>query len=375
MNIGFLLDDSLDRPDGVQQYVLTLGQWFEAHGHTVHYLVGQTERTDIKHVYPLSKNIRVKFNGNVVGTPLPASKKAIESLLGVLKLDVLHVQLPYSPLMAGRVIAAIHDKTAVVGTLHIYPNTQLEHGLNKLLTQINKQTLKRFDTITAVSDVAAEASHLLHRESLPVVPNPVHIEVFQKPRKTSAEIRRIIFLGRLVERKGCLLLLQALHLLETQNKLPKQLKVTIAGDGPLRPKLEQYVTKHGLEKRVNFAGFLQEASKASFLQKADLAVYPSTGGESFGIVLIEAMAAGALTLGGNNEGYRGVLGSGSPALFSTKTPVMLAELIQRVLENEAFRNKLHKQQQALIKQYDVSIVGNSLSDVYKKALLHRHNMG
>lgn len=375
MNVGFLLDDSLDRPDGVQQYVLTLGHWLEEQGHHIYYLVGQTERKDIKHVYPLSKNVRVKFNGNVVGTPLPASKKAITALLETLKLDVLHVQLPYSPLLAGRVITAIHATTAVVGTLHIYPKTKFEHGLNKLLTQVNKPTLKRFDAIVAVSDVAAEASHLLNRDIMPVIPNPVRIASFASASEPNPEVRTIVFLGRLVERKGCLLLLQSLALLEAKQRLPKNLKVKIGGDGPLRPKLEQYVSTHGLEKRVEFCGFLSEKTKASFLNKADVAVYPSSGGESFGIVLIEAMAAGTLTLGGSNEGYRGVLGSGSPALFSTTDPHILANLIERVLYNPTFRKKLYTQQQQRVKQFDVAIVGAALSEVYAKALLRRQNMG
>lgn len=375
MNIGFLLDDSLDRPDGVQQYVLTLGRWLEEQGHNVHYLVGQTERRDIKQLYSLSKNIRVKFNGNVVGTPLPANKKAISTLLETLKLDVLHVQLPYSPLFAGRVIAAVHAKTAVVGTLHIYPKTKLEHGLNKLLTQVNKPTLKRFDTIVAVSDVAAEASHLLNRDTLPVIPNPVRIASFVPTSEPKNKVETLVFLGRLVERKGCLLLLQALALLVEKQRLPRDMKIKIGGDGPLRPKLEQYVAKHGLEERVEFRGFLSEEAKATFLQTADVAVYPSSGGESFGIVLIEAMAAGALTLGGSNEGYRGVLGSGSPALFSTKDPLILANLIERVLYNPTFRKRLHNQQQQRVKQFDVAIVGAALSEVYAKALLRRQNMG
>ena len=68
MKIGFVLDDSLDKSDGVQQYVLTLGHWLHSQGHEVHYLVGQTERTDIQNVHSLSKNVRAKFNQNRMST-------------------------------------------------------------------------------------------------------------------------------------------------------------------------------------------------------------------------------------------------------------------------------------------------------------------
>ena len=71
--IGYLLDDTLDKPDGVQQYVLAVGEYFRAKGHDVHYLVADTHRTDIKNVHSLGRFVSLKFNGNSVRTPLPAS--------------------------------------------------------------------------------------------------------------------------------------------------------------------------------------------------------------------------------------------------------------------------------------------------------------
>ena len=64
LKIGLVIDDGLDNPDGVQQYVLSVGSWLESAGHTVYYLAGQTKRLDIAHLYSLSRNIRVDFNGN-----------------------------------------------------------------------------------------------------------------------------------------------------------------------------------------------------------------------------------------------------------------------------------------------------------------------
>jgi phosphatidylinositol alpha-mannosyltransferase len=72
LTIGFVFDDSLDKPDGVQQYVLTLGDWMKKQGHSVHYLVGATTRDDIANVHSLSRNMRVAFNGNRMSVPLPS---------------------------------------------------------------------------------------------------------------------------------------------------------------------------------------------------------------------------------------------------------------------------------------------------------------
>lgn len=375
MIIGFLLDDSLDRPDGVQQYILTLGTWLSQHGHTVHYLVGHTERTDIANVHSLAKVKRVKFNANLVGTPLPANKRKIKTLLDTLQLDVLHVQLPYSPVLAGRVVAAVSSSTAVVGTLHIFPNSPIEHGLNRLLTLINNPTLRRFDEIVAVSQVAADASHLPNRAKLAVIPNPVSLTRFKPTTKPKRLGTTICFLGRLVERKGCGLLLKVLAGMKKAGELPKDIHVRIGGDGHLRTKLETFTQANGLSDIISFEGFISEDDKPAFLQSADIAVYPSSGGESFGIVLIEAMAAGAVTLGGNNPGYAGVLTHKSPALFDTQTPDALRLLLKRLFEDTAFYNQLLKSQQALVKQYDIEEVGQKISELYTKTLRARRNKG
>ena len=104
MKIALVLDDSLDKPDGVQQYVLTLGSWLTSQKHEVHYLVGATSRKDIPNVHSLSANMRVRFNKNRASMPMIANRKAIRALTEKEKFDVLHVQMPYSPLLAGKII-------------------------------------------------------------------------------------------------------------------------------------------------------------------------------------------------------------------------------------------------------------------------------
>lgn len=374
MKIGFVLDDSLDRSDGVQQYVLTLGRWLTNRNHKVYYLVGQTQRSDIAGIHSLGRNLRVRFNGNVVGTPLPASKAKISKLLDSLKLDVLHVQLPYSPVLAGRVIKAANKSAAVVGTLHIYPNRKLEHGLNRLLTAVNKHTLARFDKIVAVSDVAAGASHLANNRDIPVIPNPVDLVRFQSAKQTKVS-NKIVFLGRLVPRKGCLLLLQAVADLKNSGKWAEGWTVELGGTGPLLASLEAFVAKNNLANIVTFKGYINESDKPSFLGSAKIAVFPSSGGESFGIVLLEAMAAKTMVLAGDNPGYACVMGLGSPELFATSNSSELCSLLANAMSSETLRQKTEAKQSALVKAYDIELVGRQIEAVYTKALHSRNKMG
>jgi phosphatidylinositol alpha-mannosyltransferase len=361
LKIGFLLDDTLDTPDGVQQYVLTIGSWMANQGHEVHYLVGQTKRKDIDNIHSMAKNVKVSFNKNKLSIPLPSNKKQIKDKLEELNLDVIHVQMPYSPLFAGRVIKAAPKTTRVIGTFHIIPATWLEKTGAKSLQLITKRTLKRFNSIVSVSPAAQTFAKTVFNIDSKVVPNAVDsAQFYHKP--ITKKYLHIVCLGRLVERKGQIYLLKALS--QVQNIYSGDYKVTIAGKGPNLDKLEKYVAKNNI-KNVRFAGFISEQAKPKLLASADIAVFPSTGGESFGIVLIEAMAANSrVVLGGKNVGYSSVLGGHSELLFDPKNTVEFTKVLVGFMKSPKARQKAARWNASQIKQYDVNTVGAKLLDIY-----------
>lgn len=371
MKIGFVLDDSLDKTDGVQQYVLTLGHWMRSHGHDVHYLVGHTERTDIPHVHSLSRNMQVHFNQNRMSTPLPARKRAIRELLAREQFDVLHVQLPYSPFMAARVIKAASSQTAIVGTFHILPFSRLESAATRLLAACLRSSRKRFDAVVSVSEPAARFARKRFKLKSTVIPNAVYVSSFRsaKPLKKYRDNKRtIVYLGRLVERKGCLYFLQALEQLHQKNLL-HGIRVLVAGKGPLREKLETFVAEKHLKHVVQFIGYVSEEDKPALLARADIAVFPSTGGESFGIVLLEAMAAGAdVVIAGNNQGYRSVMADHADQIINPVDAKQFAKTLQRFLFNDTARKRAASWQQTHVMRYDVQKVGNELLALYKQVL-------
>lgn len=365
MKIGYVLDDSLDSSDGVQQYVLALGGWLTNQGHEVHYLVGQTKRTDLLHIHSLTRNISVRFNGNRMSMPRPAARQPIKKLLTTEAFDVLHVQMPYSPWLAGRIITAAPASTALVGTFHILPYGRLQYWGARALSWWVRKTTARLQHIWSVSDPAQVFAAQLGIAST-VLPNVVDLPRFAgaKPQVTQKGAFNIVFLGRLVERKGCAELLQAMRLLK--QSCPDA-HLTICGTGPELPRLTNWVARHDLTQQVTFAGYISEADKASYLAGADLAVFPSLGGESFGIVLLEAMAAGSgVVLGGDNPGYTSVIGSIPEALIHPHDTAGFARQLQYLHDNPDLRHKLHKQQQALVKQFDLSVIGEKLVSYYYK---------
>lgn len=376
MKIGFVLDDTLDKPDGVQQYVLTLGTWFSSQGHEVHYLTGQSKRTDVPNVTSLSKNIGVRFNGNRLSIPLPASKEKIASLLRREQFDVLHVQMPHSPLLAARVVRKAAPNTAIVGTFHIAPFSKLETVATRALGLWLKPNLSNFDTVISVSKTAHDfAKKTFHIDSQ-IVPNLVDISLFQSKSKPTAT-PQITFLGRLVPRKGCEHLLRAIAILQNTNP-ELDYQVNICGDGEDRGRLEQLSRELKIDAVVKFNGRVSETEKADILATSQIAVFPSTGGESFGIVLIEAMASGAkVVLAGDNPGYKDVLGSVPEAIINPLQHEAFAERLKECLTDQKLVERLHEQQQAIIKQYDVSVVGPQVFACYQDAIAkrksHKHN--
>jgi len=275
LKIGIVLDDSLDRPDGVQQYVLTIGKWLQQQGHTVHYIVSATSRQDIPNIHAMTKNMTVHFNGNQLRMPLPARKQDIRKLLEREAYDVLHVQVPFSPFLAGRIIRAAGKKTAVVGTFHIVPNSPLVSLASRMLAVWSRPALLRFDAVMSVSDAAKTFAKEAFGLNSIIVPNAFEYVKFQKaqPRfKPAGEVVHILFLGRLVPRKGCMTLLQAIKLLNTRDDVPSFM-VSICGRGPLLDRLNEFVDQNELGDIVNFRGFIEEADKPDWLASSDITVF------------------------------------------------------------------------------------------------------
>jgi phosphatidylinositol alpha-mannosyltransferase len=289
------------------------------------------------------------------------------------KFDVLHVQVPYSPFMAQRVINASDDGVAVVGTFHVYPSGWLPRLGSVFLRMMYGASLQRVEPMLAVSSAAAEFAKDSYGLQTKVVPNVVELTRFRAAKKTVHDHPQIVFLGRLVERKGCRQLLQAFKLLH--QKLP-QARLIIAGDGPQRSRLEKFVKQNNLQAVVKFLGFIDEKHKPELLAGADVACFPSLYGESFGIVLIEAMAAGAgVVIGGDNPGYRSVLGGQPDLLFDPNDSEQLASRLGELLTDKRTSAGLHDWQQTEVKKYDVQTVGPQVLTVYRQAIAKNRPKG
>jgi phosphatidylinositol alpha-mannosyltransferase len=371
MKIGLVFDDSLDRPDGIQQYVRAIGGWLTAQGHEVHYLVGETKAIDLATIHSLSKNIQVSYNGNRLSIPLPANSRTIRQLLDAEQFDILHVMVPYSPFMAAKVIRNAPRRTVVVGTFHILPQTWLVRWSTHALGWWLRRSLKRFDAMFAVSPAAKTfAEQAFRLRDVSVLPNVTAVKEFsvaQPFEHYDGEVPTVMFLGRLVPRKGCSTLLTAVHKLKQAGVWP--LRIVICGKGHQDEALQAQARQLGIADNVEFTGFISEADKPRYVASADIMVFPSLGGESFGIVLLEAMASGRpVVLAAANPGYASVMEPRPELLFKPGDSQALADRLKHYLADEAERYSIVRWQSEYVQQFDTDIVGRKLEQIYTAQL-------
>ena len=375
LTIGFVFDDTLDALDGVQQHIITIGTELVRRGHDVHYLVGETHHSPVPQTVSLARNVMVSFNGNRMRIPLPVRKREIRAALAHNNYDILHIQAPYSPLFGGRVLECAPQSTGVVATYHIAPIDRRARYGGRALGLVNAHSHRRVDEVIAVSQVAAQYARFTSHTHGTIIANPVNVEKFATAAHRAtrdAAHPHIVFLGRLVPRKGAQLLLDALDYGERHGMFPMPgLHVTIAGDGPLMDDCVQRAAR--LRTPVQFVGTVDEG-KADLLASADVAVFPAIGGETFGIVLPEAIASGAgVTLAGDNPGYRWTMRGDEDALFSVGPDHarVLAERIERALTDAPWARRLHAREEALLDRYNVQAVTDEVEQVYARAIADR----
>lgn len=375
LTIGFVFDDTLDALDGVQQHIITIGTELARRGHDVHYLVGETHHSPVPQTVSLARNVMVSFNGNRMRIPLPVRKREIRAVLARNTYDILHIQAPYSPLFGGRVLECAPQSTGVVATYHIAPIDRRARYGGRALGLVNAHSHRRVDEVIAVSQVAAQYARFTSHTHGTIIANPVDVGKFATAAHRAtrdAAHPHIVFLGRLVPRKGAQLLLDALDYGERHGMFPMPgLHVTIAGDGPLMDDCVQRAAR--LRTPVQFVGTVDEG-KADLLASADVAVFPAIGGETFGIVLPEAIASGAgVTLAGDNPGYRWTMRGDEDALFSVGPDHarVLAERIERALTDAPWARRLHAREEALLDRYNVQAVTDEVEQVYARAIADR----
>lgn len=293
-------------------------------------------------------------------------RETVDQMLNDEQFDVLHFHEPWIPILSLQILS--RSTSVNIATFHAkLPETMLSRTMAKVITPYTKSVLKYIDAFTAVSEAAAEYVCSLSDNPITIIPNCIDLKFFRPPRRVIDNRKRktILFVGRLDGRKGVKHLLHAFRLL--QDRYPN-MALTIAGNGPEREKLEMLTQTLELEN-VNFLGYVSQEEKIRLLQTSDLFCSPALFGESFGIVLLEAMATGLVTVAGDNPGYASVMrGLGAISLANPKHTAEFARRIDLLLHEADLRKLWRDWAAAEIPQYANENIVSLYLDIYEQAL-------
>jgi phosphatidylinositol alpha-mannosyltransferase len=351
MRIGLVCPYSLSVPGGVQGQVLGLARAMRTLGHEARVLAPCDGPPPDAGVTPLGASAPTAANGSVAPlAPDPAAQLRTIRALRDEGFDVLHL---HEPLVPGPTQTAIFFKSApLVGTFHAAGDSTSYRYLRPLVRWL----ADRLDARCAVSpDAAALAGRYLGGEYLPVF-NGIEVDRYAKAEPWPTDAPTVFFVGRHEPRKGLDVLLAAME------KLDPDVRLWIAGDGPDTDELR---ARHADDQRIEWLGRIDDAEKLRRIAGASVLCAPALRGESFGVVLLEAMAAQTPVIASDIDGYRNVATDGVDSLLVPPgEPDALAEAIRRVLGDQALCGELVANGQGRAEQFSMDHLARLYLDLY-----------
>lgn len=353
LRIGMVCPYSLTIPGGVQQQVLDLARAMRAKGHEVRVLGPCDGPPPESFVTPLGNSLPTAANGSIapLAPDVPAALRTIRALNDE-AFDVLHV---HEPLVPGPSLSAVLMKMApIVATFHSAGESAAYRVFARQLTRI----AARIDIRVAVSKDAVELAQRYVQGDYEILSNGINVEAFGGPELPRENA--IFFIGRHEPRKGLGVLLEAME------KLPADVRLWVASDGPETAELR---ARFGGDTRIEWLGRITDEEKIRRLKSARAFCAPSLRGESFGIVLLEAMAASTPVVASRIDGYTNVATHDVDALLvEPQDPGALAGALARVMADPRLSSRLTTAGLDRARNYSMDALADRYIDIYRRLL-------
>jgi phosphatidylinositol alpha-mannosyltransferase len=363
-------------PGGVTEHVAHLAEQFLASGHQVHIVApssdDEAEPTEIGNalVHRIGRVVSIPANGSVARITLSLrAYLQTKRLLQDEQFDLIHLHEPMMPALPLTVLR--HSNGVNVGTFHAYRNTPLAYFYGKPIVRPFFRKLHGHITVsTAARDFVGEYFPADYR----IIPNGIDFHRFNKryePLEQLSDGRpTVLFVGRLEKRKGLRFLLRAWpNVLE---RVPNARLVVVGRGRPLEGYRRFALGQGWSPEDVVFAGYVASEDLPRYYQAADVFCAPNTGQESFGIVLLEAMAAGAPIVASDIPGYRDVVSHGLQGfLVQPQEPSAIADSLIRLLGDAELRCEMAQRGQETARRYDWPHIAAQVLSYYAD-VLERH---
>lgn len=330
---------SWDAPGGVQVHVGQLSHHLRERGHDVLVLAPGDKPGFREDARIVGRPYAVHVNGSVARLCFSRrSSRVVRKALAVFRPDIIHVHDPLTPSTA--MLGVIHRNAPVVATFHSYfARDHFEGRVYTAIAPLLKPVWRRVNRRLAVSEAARHSvcSRMGHAP-VEIVPNGADVEIFAEaqPATDLPPGRRLLFVGRLEPRKGFPVAVRAFA--ELADDYP-DLHLVVVGDGEQRSAID--ALPPSVRARVRMLGKVSYEALPTYHRASDIFVSPATGSESFGIVLVEAMAAGLPLVASDIAGYREVARHECEGLLvGPSDPAALAAGVRRILDNPELAREL-----------------------------------
>jgi phosphatidyl-myo-inositol alpha-mannosyltransferase len=357
------------REGGVNQHIIALAEEFRSQGHVVKIMApSSADEEEIAHsdpnIYRVGNVVPIKANGSVARITLSLTLSGqIKEILKREQFDVVHLHEPLMPALPLTVL--VHSKALNIGTFHAFAQSNIGYYYGRY---VMRYFVSKLDGRIAVSIPAYEFINQYFRGYYEIIPNPIDLSRFQKPAEPLPQFNdgklNILFVGRFGERrKGFKFLMRAFNYVREQ--MPNT-RLIVVGKGDTKGYL-RYLRHHNIQDVV-FTGFVPDEELARYYKSAHVFCAPSTGGESFGIVLVEAMATGLPLVASDIPGYASVVEHGKQGLLvEPRNEQMLAMALIRMLADSDLREKMAAEGLEKASQYSWRKVSQHVLDFYARS--------
>lgn len=360
-------------PGGVNDHISSLATEFETWGHYVRIMApcSMPHLIDDPRFIPMGKSVPIPSRGSIAHVSISVwLKPRIKKLLDSEKFHFIHLHEPFSGFVPLNTLVA--SRTINVGTFHAYPGSRIwDIGGKQLARRYNKKLHGRI----AVSKPAQNFINSYLPSEYTIIPNGIKISDFDQtvvpfPHLQDGMIN-LLFLGRLEKRKGLRYLLAAFSHLKWQWP---NLRLLVVGPGKLDSESQRIISERNLQDIV-FVGAVSDEDKARYYKTANIYCSPATGGESFGIVLLEAMASGTATVATAIEGYEGVItNEHNGLLVQPSDDKSLANAIDVLLRDNNLRERLIKNGRQRAEEFQWEHVARKVMKYYLAIEVKDHQL-
>jgi len=375
MKIAQVCPYDIYQPGGVQTHIRDLSFALKQAGHDVRIIApGDADNNcDSEGVFHAGKKRRLNFNKTnfEISITLGQEYRRLKQYLLREQFDIIHYHTIWTPLLPFQILRL--SNAADVATFHDTPPDTFSGKITRsVFRAISRRLLPRLDGVIAVS--SSPAGHLapVPNRQPNILPPSADFSTFFKRADIFNEYHdecvNILFLGRLEDRKGIMVLMEAFAKL---CEAGKRVRLLVAGDGEQKQEVLDFIDRHKL-KNVELLGRIKEEDKASWYATCDIFCSPAKYGESFGIVLVEAMASGKAVVAAANNGYRTVLQERGAEFLTPPGDVdTLYEKLSLLIERPELCKELGEWGCQEARKYDISNLVPKFEAIYESAIIER----